>query len=285
MKNQINYEENEACDLSKSEVNARRILKRIHIHDMDQGGTFSLTTGCQGSAKTSIMLSFLDYTLIHYPMEKIFWSNCYFSPMQFVKIGQGKFHIMVKEGSGVTFHDRTNKLKQVYPKVTYFKDYQDLFDKAQPGICNSVFFGDRMLWMEFLHFLRGVGEWVHIYVDELSEISPAFTGGKLWKHIRDFAVDVKEIRKCMLTLHANSQAISEIDHRIRNKIMIKIFMPGSKTGKDSRLTQTALDNLDEDPIHGNESYLEHAGRFGKIRFTDIFKPDPNMLWEARIDEQ
>lgn len=284
MKNGTFEEENESTDLSKSEVNARRILKRIHDHDMDQGGTFSLSTGAQGSAKTSVMLSFMSYTLLNYPQEKLFWSNCYFSPMQFVKIGTGRFHIMVKENSNVTFHDRTNKLKQVYPKITIFKDYQDLYGKAQPGICNGVFFGDRMLWMGFIHYLRSVGTWNHVFIDELSEISPAFTGGKLWKQIRDFAVDVKEIRKCMINLHTNTQAISDIDHRIRNKIMIKIFMPGSKTGKDSRLTQTALDNLDEDPINGNQSYLEHSGRFGKIRFKDIFKPDPKMLWEARVNE-
>jgi hypothetical protein len=46
----------EKLELSKSEVNAERILKRIHIHDLDSGGVFTEVTDSQGSGKTSILL-------------------------------------------------------------------------------------------------------------------------------------------------------------------------------------------------------------------------------------
>jgi len=260
-----------------------QILKRIHTHDVDSGGVFTEITGSQGSGKTSVMLSFMAYTMRNYPNEKIFWSSCYYAPLQFVKIGKDNFHIMVKKNSGVTFHDRNQKLKQIYPEVTYFKDYQDLYNKAKPGICNAVFFGNRVLWIDFIHYLRSVGEWVHVYIDELSEISPAFTSGKLWKKIRDFSLDAKEIRKCMLNLHTNTQSVSDIDHRIRSKVMVKIYLPGARTDNVSRITQKAIDNLEEDPLNGNEAYIEYSGKFGKTRFKDIYKPIPGMQWEARID--
>jgi len=138
--------------------------------------------------------------------------------------------------------------------------------------------------MDFIHYLRSVGEWCHVYIDELSEIAPAFTGGKLWHKIRQFSINAKEIRKCLISLHTNTQSVSDIDHRVRSKVMVKIYLPGAKSDNISRISQRAIDNLNEDPIHGNESYLEHSGRFGKTRFKDIYKPNPDMLWEARADD-
>ena len=271
-------------ELSKSEINAERILKRIHIHDPDSGGVFTEVTGSQGSAKTSVLLSFMNYTLEHYPGEKVFWSSCYFAPLQFVKIGKDKFNIMVKRGCGVSFHDRNQRLKQIYPKTCKFKDFDELYDKANPEMCNAVFFGDRLKWIDFIHYLRSVGEWCHIYIDEMSELCPAFTSGKLWHKIKDFSMDLKEVRKCMMNVHTNTQSVSDIDHRIRTKVMVKIYLPGARSDNVSRITQTAIDNLNEDPVNGNEAFLEYSGKFGKTVFRDIYKPIPGMHWEARIND-
>lgn len=283
MKNNNFKGNNEQEDISKSEINAERILKRIHIHNEDAGGIFSLITGGMGTGKTAILLSFVDYTIRNFPNEKIFFSNCFFSPLQFVKIGEGRYHIMVKENSGITFHDRNNKLKQIYPEVTTFKDNADLYEKATPGKCNAVFFPDRVIdTISFLHFLRSTGEWSHFFIDEFSEIAPAFTSGKQWKKIRDLSNDLKEIRKCQINLHVNSQAVSDIDFRCRTKVMCRIFLPSAQADSHSRIEQTAIDNLDENPVGGSEGYVEMSGKFGKTRFTDIYKPNPKILWEARV---
>jgi len=268
---------------SKSKKNAKRILRRCHVHDFDSGGVFSLLTGMQGSGKTSVMISFMDYTINHYPQEKVFFSNTYNAPLQSIKIGEDKHHILVKKDAGITFHDRRNKLKEVFPEVTYFSTMDDLWKKAIPGKCNAVFFGNRLKWMDFIHYLRSVGEWVHLYVDEISEISPAFSKGKTWKTIKDFAVDMKEVRKCMMNVHCNTQSVADIDHRIRSKVMIRIYMPGARKENVSRITQLALDNLEESIKFGNQAYLEMGGKFGTTRFQDIYKPDPKMQWEARVD--
>ena len=128
MKNKnINFKEKiDAGELSKSQINAERILRRIHIHDLDSGGVFTEITGSQGSGKTSVMLSFVDYTLKRYPEEKIFWSNTYYAPIQSLRIGTDKHHIMVKKDSGVTFHNRKARLKQINPDVTFFTDFDEL---------------------------------------------------------------------------------------------------------------------------------------------------------------
>jgi hypothetical protein len=278
---------------TKSEVNAEKILRRCHIHDSDHGGVFSLITGSQGSGKTSVMLSFMDYTMQHHGDEKIFFSNTYRAPMQSLKIGVDRHHIMVKKGCGVSFHDRNNKLKVVKPKVTYFRDMDELWDKALPGVCNTVFFGEvyrrgdnmieRISWMDFIHYLRGVGEWCHIYIDELSEIAPQFQAGEAFHKIGRFGIDLKEIRKCMINCHTNSQSVADIDPRVRSKVMIRIYMPGARSGAESRVTQRAIDNLEENPVRGNQGYLEASGKFGKTRFMDIYRPNMGFQWEARID--
>jgi len=297
MRNRTIYAENNEVDLSKSEVNAERILKRCHVHDLDSGGVFSLITGCQGSGKTSVMLSFMDYTITHYPEEKIFFSNTYDAPFQFVKIGMKKCHIMVKEENKnrVTFHDRTQRLKQIHPQVTLFKDFDDLFKKAKPGYCNAVFFGDvyqrkenifnRFTWMDFIHYLRSVGEWCHVYIDEISEIAPQFMSGEIFHKIGRFGIDLKEVRKCMMNVHTNTQSVSDIDPRVRSKVMIRVYLPGARSGEESRINQRAIDNLDENNKVGNQAYLEFSGKFGRTRFTDIYKPDPNIQWEAHVDEE
>ena len=94
---------------------------------------------------------------------------------------------------------------------------------------------------------------------------------------------MKEIRKCMMCVHANSQAISDIDHRVLTKVMLRIFLPGAVATKHSRLEQKALDNLEENHRIGNQGYLEYSGKFGKSRFRDIYKPTKES-WEARYEE-
>jgi|GEM_PF-2595992 len=193
----MNYDENDDVDddesndesISKSEIIAERLLKKCHVHDVNSGGVLSLVTGGLDCAKTSVMLSFVDYTLEHHPTEKLFWSNTYFAPIQSLRIGIEKHHIMVKEDSNVTFHDRAQRLKEIHPKITRFNDFDDLYQKAIPGLLNCVFFGQRNTWMDFVHYLRGVGQWCHVYIDELSEICPAFTSGDLFKQIGQFSIE------------------------------------------------------------------------------------------------
>lgn len=273
----------ETVEISKSEYNARQILKRILIHDYDAGGVFTETTGSQGSGKTSVNLSFMKATIKNYPNEKIFFSNCYNAPLQFVKIGKPYYTIMVQKNKNITFHDRNNKLETIYPNITYFDGFNDLYGKAKNGKCNAVFFGDRFIWMDFIGWLRSVGEWSHVYIDEISEICPAFTKGKLWHRIGNFSMHLKEVRKCMLNVHGNTQSVSDIDHRIRTKVMVKIYLVGARADNVSRITQKAIDNLKENHITGNEAFIEYSGKFGKTVFGDIFKPNPNVQWEAKTN--
>lgn len=280
-----NNEKGKPKRLSKTQTHAQRILRMIHCPNLDMGGMFSLVTGAPGSAKTSVMLSFCDYTMKHHPKQKVFFSNGYGTPFQFTKLGSHSYDILVKKDSGVTFHDRTAHRKEIFPKVTYFDSYEDCYELAKPGRCSAVFFGDRYKQMDFLHYLLSVGEWTQVFVDEISEISPAFTAGNTFKKIGQFALDLKECRKTLIGYHCNTQSIRALDHRVIAVLMCRIYLPGAVSGKYSRVTQRAIDNLEVNRILGNEGYVEAYGNFGRTRFKNIYSPDGNRLWETRINEK
>ena len=265
---------------SKVEIEGERILKRMLKRDTDHGGIFSEVTGAQGSSKTSILLSFTKSTMLNHPNEKIFWSENYRSPLQIFKLGKGNYQFYVKEGSNVIFRDRNRKLKEVSLGEEYFRTYDELYDMAKPGQASVVFFGDRLEWMDFIEYLSGAGEWVNIYIDEMGDVCPSMTANPTWARIGRFVETAKSIRRCMMNVHCNTQSVVDVDFRVRGKIMVKVYLPGARKDKTSRITQRAIDNLQLNPIHGNEAWVEFSGKFGRVRFTDIFKPNKKYHYEA-----
>jgi len=270
--------------VSRAEIEGSRILNRIHSRDKDHGGVLSEITGAMGGSKTSVLLSFTKHTQLNHPEEKIFWSENYDAPLQIFKMNSDKYQLYVQEGSGVVFRDRDKRLAVVDLGQKYFKDYDELWEMAEPGIANVVFFGDRHKWMDFVKYLSGIGHWVNVFIDELGDISPSQTGGPLWKQIEDFAKTMKGVRRCMMNVHTDTQSVVDVDYRVRSKIMMKIYLPGARADKASRVSQRAIDNLVRDPINGNEAFIEYSGIFGKIKFCDIFKPVPGFHYEAHVDE-
>lgn len=270
--------------VSRLEIEAENILKRIHSQNRDVGGILAQVTGGQGTGKTSIMLSFAKYTWTNYPDQKIFWSECYKAPLQSIKAGVENLNFMVKKDSGVTFHDRNNSLKEVTVPITSFTTNKECYDKAVTGKINVVFFGDRFKWIDFIGYLRDVGNWCHVYIEEFAEIAPINSSGELWKRLVVFADILKDVRKCMINVYTNTQTPAEVDWRVRKKYMVRIYLPGAKVEGHgyTRVTQRAVDNLERNPT-GNHAYIDHAGTFGKTRFTDIFNPDPNLHIDARVN--
>lgn len=259
---------------SKPEIIGTQILKRIHIHDQDTGGVITETTGSQGSGKTSVLLGFANYTKINHPNEKIFWSECYRAPLQIFKIGKKNFTIFVKDNVDIKFRDRNNNLQEVELDVKRFTDFDDLFNKASSSKINVVFFGNRFIWMNFIDYLRGRGKWCHVFIDEMAEICPSYMSGNMWKTIRAFSTNIlKDMRKDFINIHYNTQKKDGIDDSVRKQVMVKIYLPGAIKDKHSRIEQRAIDNLEIDLKYGNQAYLEYSGRFGVVRFEEIFKPN------------
>lgn len=273
--------------MNKRKMYSRQIRDRIFKHDKHSGGTFSLITGSMGSGKTSALLTFYERTKEKDPNCKCFFSNPYNSPVQSFRLGMDKVKIFVKKDVSVTFHDRNNKGRDITNDIdiTYFKDYKDLYNKASKDKCNTVFFGKRKDWMGFIHYLRSVGEWCSVFIDELSEIAPLNIGGKQYRTIGEFSKDLKEVRKCLLDVHCNTQAVNDIDWRVLTKVMVKVFLPGAKPDSSTIVYSSVIKSLKEDKKKGNPAFLADAGRFGKMHFTNFYEPTDDMNIEVRSKDE
>jgi len=291
--------------VSKLEILGQHLIKRTLGRNQDYGGIYTEVTAAQGSGKTSVLLSFTNHTIDQHPKEKIFWREQYDAPLQTFKLGLDKINFLVMEGSNVVFRDRNKKLKEVDIGQNYFKsnevviglrkegkeqvpiyglqpDFDDLWEKAIPGKANVVFFGDPHLWMDFIHALRSIGEWVNVYIDELADIAPAVCSGDLYRKVLNFANDMGAVRRCMMNVMTDTQTVQDVHWTVRKKVMMKIFLPGAITDKVSRVTQKAIDNLERDPVKGSEGYIDMGGQFGRVKFTDIYKPDPKYHIESHV---
>jgi len=258
-------------------------MDRIHTQNEDIGAMFLEATGIPGVGKTAVILTFCEDTMLNHPHQKCFWRNPYNAPFQFTKLGPGQWEILVEEDSGITFHDRDNKNAQIELEHKTFKDFDDLYEKATPGKCTAVFFKDQMDWIDFMGYLNGVGEWTHVFLDEYGELFPFGSSGLLYKRIQLASDILKEVRKCRTNVYATTQVTSDVDYRVRNKLMVLVYMYGAKPMSRSKVSQRAIDNLDRDIVRGNEGWLEYGyGIYGKGRFVKIYKPVKGMNWEAHL---
>jgi len=265
---------------SVPEIMGSKIMKRTISRDQDHGGILSELTGAQGTGKTSVLLAFTDNTITSNPSEKIFWREQMDAPLQTFKLGLEKIRFFVKKDSNVIFRDRNKRLEEIDLNPVYFRDYEELYEIAPNGRASVVFFDNDHEWMKFIHYLRGVGEWVNIFIDEMADIAPSVCSGDLYQRVVKFSNDMGAVRRCMMNCFYNTQTASDVHWTIRKKVMLKVFLPGATSVKTTRVTQKAIDGLDRNSNLGNEAYLDIGGEFGIVRFKNIYKPDPRYHVEA-----
>lgn len=270
--------------VTKPQLEAREILSQLHKHDAAHGGYLIAVTGGMGQFKTGTLLLFMEHVLDNYK-EKVFFSEAIEAPLQVIgKIPKRKIQFFVQKDSGIKFRNReTNKIIDDLKEKT-FTDYKDLWKKSKVGQINIPFFKERLDWMEFIAYLRKPHEWVHVYIDEFAEIAPAWERGEPLKRIKNFAKTCKDIRKCMMNVMFNTQTISEIDWRIVDKIMCRVYLPGAKVpSKGSRIYQYAVDSLKKNAKKGNCAWIELPGSFGLTRFQKFYEPQKGFNIEATKD--
>jgi len=258
--------------ISRQEREGREILEGIHERNPFKGGCAIEVTGMPGSCKTAVLLAFINYILTHHKDERVYFSNSYGTPLQITKLEPDQYVILVQKDAGVTFFDR-NKGQPIELPVIEFNDFDDLYYKSSQNKCNCVFFGRREIWMLWIEYLMSKNGWHSIFFDEMSEVTPEETTGKIYKMTFRFANRVMgQSRKCNMIIGYNTQRYSEVSWRVRRKLTHKIWLPGAKVDGITRVQQRAVDNLKRDAKHGNTGIIDFGGIFGYIKFGDIFEP-------------
>jgi hypothetical protein len=127
-------------------------------------------------------------------------------------------------------------------------------------------------WGEFLSRLpkRSSLEWISIFFDEIEDIFPEFASKEYWQMCKQLADSLKYYGQTLTNLIAATQQHTSLNWMIRDKMMYRIYLRGSKVEAHSRLKQYAIDNLKV-----GEAYICGC-EFQKFRFSRIY--NPNRRW-------
>jgi len=259
-----------------------KILKRIYQRDKSEGGVSLETVGPQGSGKTSMDLHILTKVREKYPEELIFYRDSVESPVQFNRVDDYKLY--AEQGVTLNFRDYdTNSYFDI--PVTVFNDFEHLYNIVDPYTVNVVYFNKEYSWIDFLNYLRrhmhrGSG-WKSVFLEEYEDIAPQYASGKWWRRNILYSKNAKHIRKGLVNTFANTQAKADVSHFIRNKLMMRSYLYGSKVDDISRIDQGLVDKLNI-----GEAAIDFKSRFGKITFKAF---PPKRIFEVEkivvVDEK
>ena len=264
-------------------VEGEKLWNILFERNPDFGGWFAEITGLMGRGKTSLMLAMADKIIKEYPDELIFWREAPLSPLQAPKIGDN-FQL---------FSERKNKVKvfelgerRPIPtddiEVKYFHGGIDLIKQARPGQLNVVYFKNPQRWLDLMFRLRFNTKFQTLLIDEMEDITPGRCrkeDGSYWNNDK-FANHLKEIRKCKINITYNTQSKSDIDWRIRSKVMMHVYLPGSRGDNESPIYKGMIQALKV-----GDALLDLGfSLFGKIRF-DVYKPKDKLYAVFPIDKR
>lgn len=285
---------------SRQQVEGQRLLyNRLLKHDFNQGQPSSLIMGQPGGCKTAVSCHICEYFINNHTDDKIFWRSALNAPVQFVKLP--KWHIYIEKHSGIRFFNRrtgqdiTDKLKRK-KQLTEFDGFDDLYNRAKPGVCNGVFFKDLHLegikkdqgtiqWFRFIRFLLNKFDWCQLFFDEYQEMVKANQGERMFYEIDQHSDDVSSARKTHVGVHANCHQTAEIDYRVLPSFMMTMQLYGSRLYKHNMVNKHALATLPEpNEREGAYAWIAEGNHYGIVNFPKIYKLTKDNQYAARIIE-
>jgi len=285
---------------ARPQIEADKFMRRLFSHNEDIGAISSITTGQPGSCKTAASCSMCETVMQTHPEDKIFWRSALNAPIQIFKLP--KWHLYVEKDSGIRFYDRNKGVDitdNLYRNnhITYFTSFEELYNKAEAGICNGVFFKDLYLWgmtkdqgnlqwFRFIRFLLHNSNWDYVFIDEYQEMVKANSKGNLFWEIDTHADDVSTARKACVAIHANCHQIQELDYRIKPSYMLLSQMYGSLKYSGSPVSKKAIAAMHRPKEStGAEAWLSEGGNYGHIIFKKVYVLPKYLNIEARIIEE
>lgn len=218
----------------------QKIKDRIMSRDESLGGIVLEILGVQGSGKTSLMLSLAEEIIKTNKDELVFWRESTQSQCQFNRFKN--WSIYVKEGLQLEFRDIATNQPQTLP-VTYFHDFNELVEIAKPRQLNVLYLPEESGYIDFIKFLRLYPGWQSLFIDEYEDLAPLRCKGKQWHNNDELSNEFKNIRKGLVSVFCDTQNPSDVDWRVRSKIMCHIYLNGARVDLSSPIVQEAVNAL------------------------------------------
>ena len=242
---------------------------RIMQRDSAIGGMVLECLGVQGSGKTSFMLSIAEDVTHTYPKELVFWRDSYYSQCQFNRFKKWQIH--AEEEVELQFKDIDKGIVVDIP-VTKFSGFKELIRNAKPQQINVVYLKNNYEYLTMIRFLRLYKGFQTFFIDEYEDIAPLRCSGMQWKKNEELSNEFKHIRRGLVNLICNTQNPSDVDWRVRSKIMCHAYLYGSKVDGQSPIDQGAVNHLKM-----GQWYMDYGyALFGKGTF-DSFPPIKPVL--------
>jgi energy-coupling factor transporter ATP-binding protein EcfA2 len=195
------------------------------------------------------------------------------------------------------------------PKIIVYKNNKDLYSKLLRGCINVVYepttytlterlkkmiqkrgvAGDELFkkkevdsiiwWFEFVDWLRinKSLEHISVFIDEADQLLPVSPSGARW-HLNLWFKDImRALRKRNISLFLACHGYTDIDGRIRPKVMYRIYMKGACAPSESLVWKTAPITLPQ-----GKYYIERDA-WGWARFNKI-EEQPRVLVSLKPDE-
>lgn len=195
------------------------------------------------------------------------------------------------------------------PQIIVYKNNKDLYSKLLRGCINVVYepttymltdrlkkmiqkrgvAGDELFkkkevdsiiwWFEFIDWLRinKSLEHISVFIDEADQLLPVSPSGARW-HLNLWFKDImRALRKRNISLFLACHGYTDIDGRIRPKVMYRIYMKGACAPSESLIWKTAPITLPQ-----GKYYIERDA-WGWARFNKIDE-QPRVLVTLKQDE-
>jgi len=195
------------------------------------------------------------------------------------------------------------------PQIIIYKNNKDLYSKLLRGGINVVYepttymltdrlkkmiqkrgvAGDELFkkkevdsiiwWFEFVDWLRinKTLEHVSVFIDEADQLLPVSPSGARW-HLNLWFKDImRALRKRNISLFLACHGYTDIDGRIRPKVMYRIYMKGACAPSESLVWKTAPITLPQ-----GKYYIERDA-WGWARFNKI-EEQPRVLVTLKPDD-
>jgi hypothetical protein len=169
-----------------------------------------------------------------------------------------------------TTYTLTDRLKKMIQKRGVAGD--DLFKKKE---VDSIIW-----WFEFVDWLRinKSLEHVSVFIDEADQLLPVSPSGARW-HLNLWFKDImRALRKRNISLYLACHGYTDIDGRIRPKVMYRIYMKGACAPSESLIWKTAPITLPQ-----GKYYIERDA-WGWARFNKIDE-QPRVLVVLKQDDE
>ena len=257
-------------------TNPQKEGKRIHdvllTRDTNTGATVFLVMAGMGGVKTGFCLDYAEKIMQWYPDEPVLWRESLKSPVQFTKLKNYDYNILIEEKLNLIFKN-INTNKEFIPKYTTFKNYDDLLNKCKKQHLNIVFFNNEENWKDLIEHCNNINGWYTILFDEIEDIFPSGTRDNQWHWIQTCADTIKHCRRGLTTIGGNCHKGHTIDYRIYDKVMIHVYGFGSKPDTHSRIRRECLDGI----TRGEFWIEEEHTRFGYLKLKNEYIPK-NEAW-------